>query len=488
MADDNDEIPDFEFNFNDDETIINNGTIKETKLCKSKFPFEDTVPDVPEVENIELLEDRTQCITDYSRLIDDVVTFLDRPLKLQTDFHDKIEQKLSQFIFDVYCIIMHNSATRIENQPVDLPVAPFTYDKVIDVMAKLEKLKYNDMLSNMCRSVISSIGKAYSMTQSLPTGYNVFKFSADRTAMVSQISSRMIADKLDDDIKFRNNTMQSGLVKTLIEFMGNQQDSEISVNALLAYNVGQYAGRHGSKFSRTKAEIEARISEFVKEINEFAFLYKPELTFEIVTGLLKKEKLCGEDVDYGTFQDLIAPGEEYSDDNNYRTIDELPNEDMLKLPYWRKYATRLTTVSAAPNYWCYGLILPYGPYKAPVIWKALAVMPSRSKLMVLFLTINGMIVFPVMYEFRMKPEGDEGSFLVRGLRGSNKQIKAKTSSKVNPGNYDSESIDIRSEVTKLAKFEDDDLSHYLRCSLQNAPYVRYLNMWAKAAATILGVK
>jgi hypothetical protein len=105
---------------------------------------------------------------------------------------------------------------------------------------------------------------------------------------------------------------------------------------------------------------------------------------------------------------------------------------------------------------------------------------------VVFVTINGMVFSPVIWQLRWKPIADAESVHVTLFRGANASIKTGTGTKIlNPPIVGG--IDTAPEVHKLLPFEKDDIPTQERVRNTNVPFLLYLNQWCSTAKPYLGL-
>jgi len=177
-------------------------------------------------------------------------------------------------------------------------------------------------------------------------------------------------------------------------------------------------------------------------------------------------------------------------DIEHRTFSEASLPSLLDIGYWVRYSNLLTIVNLIPAYWSVGIIVPTPggpvPINLPVIWKPVFVNYTPPIVNVLFITINGVVVFPVLWQLRMKPLADESSILVTMPRGANIKIKSKTGSQAAGIAY-VDNIDISPEVSRTLPITKDDLPSYERLSINNAALVAYLNQWISKSVPYMGL-
>ncbi len=198
-------------------------------------------------------------------------------------------------------------------------------------------------------------------------------------------------------------------------------------------------------------------------------------------------KACGQTVNDTT-------GDPATDDSkkdiNYRTYSASGQPDFTKLKYWKIYSNIINTVGLLPQYWRVGLLIPTpaGIVKVPlpIIWKPLVVIPTPTTLIVVFITIDGMIVSPVIWTLTQKPVANaESKFLVL-FRGANQSIKTDTGVKMlNLPIVDNQ--DTNPALSRTLPFAQDDIPSVERVSLTNPLLLVYVNLWLSVATPFMGI-
>lgn len=177
-------------------------------------------------------------------------------------------------------------------------------------------------------------------------------------------------------------------------------------------------------------------------------------------------------------------------DINHKTYSKSGQPDFTQLKYWKVYSKIINTIGLLPMYWRVGLLIPTpaGILKIPVpiIWKPLVVIPTPLALIVIFITIDGMIVSPVVWTLIQKPIANaESKFLVL-FRGANQSIKTDTGVKMlNLPVVGGE--DINPALSRILPFEKDDLPSIERTTILNSLLLVYINKWLSVATQYLGI-
>ena len=216
--------------------------------------------------------------------------------------------------------------------------------------------------------------------------------------------------------------------------------------------------------------------------------------------------------------------EDDKDENDNPAIEHtIPNNreeyDLTTPQYWKKYTKYLNLVSLLPMHWTIGLILPNGTrIPLPIIYKFVTVIYIHPILTVVWLTVNGCVICPVILtiDFGLKkmlgnvpiPTGsgfstsdsDVSSMWTVLFRGSMQQItKTNGGCKVafsgsilkpiigNPQNPVVSIVDSAINITKSLPMTVDDYPPYNRLSLKNIPYLLYLKKMCGTAKPFMGL-
>lgn len=162
--------------------------------------------------------------------------------------------------------------------------------------------------------------------------------------------------------------------------------------------------------------------------------------------------------------------------------------DLLNIKYWKRYCSILTTVALSPNFWTTGLLIPSPggliPIKLPILWVPIAVFYTPPVINVIIITLNGTIVYPVVWQYRMEPVSNASSFFLQLFRGANILIKEKTNvrfSVVYEGG-----IDTNPDESRVVPNVEDDLPTYERLSISNINLVKYMTKWLNRCKPYMG--
>lgn len=224
------------------------------------------------------------------------------------------------------------------------------------------------------------------------------------------------------------------------------------------------------------------LNEFNDFVEDYLILYQEfsELTsFSFIDSY--SFNCCGDQLKLDDF--LNSATTDIEEDQTFNTIPDLGVPEITDLSYWIKYSSFLNIINLLPTYWSRGLPSPSGFLPFPTIWIPILVIPLNGTLYVIFITINGIIVSPVIWKLDMS-SGISVSSFDQILRGSNIKIKDNTISKAN--NVIVDGIDINPIKSLDSIFVQDDLPTYNRLTINNAPFISYLNQWLSVSAPNLG--
>lgn len=482
MADEFDELMNMDFNLEDngDTPVIISGGTKPTQVCKDDFDFPLKESDIPTVVVPEFLEDKDECLANYEIHVDNVMADVKSKLDKLVIFNKTMDLYLIKFVYGLYYLSVYRAWKYKRTNKYD----KYSFDKVTG----------SGTLCAACNKILDNFNNVPARNLLTPL-YTIFKYQADLSNYFKAISGRITyntdLNKLNSVLSTDKYSTERGIVKNIIESVGG---STVGVGADFSKStdIGIFSASNNmlSLTDKKAKDLTQVVTDFIATVNDISMFFTQEEAKVYVTNRMKEVPMCGNTLEVPTLPEFP----DTADNPQYKDVDDSDSEDMLKLKYWMKYASRLSVIGLIPKFWAKGLILPSGLQKVPISWIPLVVIPSKSKISVLFLTINGVIVFPVMWELRMNEQGllmkdgikGDNSYLKVGIRGANKKIKSDTGSKVVESLY-VEAIDVAPGVTKASPIIVDDLPQFKRLSLSNLPYLSYLNDWCTAAADIMGI-
>ncbi len=189
---------------------------------------------------------------------------------------------------------------------------------------------------------------------------------------------------------------------------------------------------------------------------------------------------------------IVVPKKEEIEVNidlDWKTFPEDAETDVKKLKYWQHFQKTLNKVALLPKHYSIGLLVPSptGVVRVPfpVIWIPIVVIPTKVSVIVIWLTINGVVVSPTTWIWKFKPIGDGKSVHQTLFRGGNKTIKDKTRTESQSLGVVN-GLDLNPKLTKTSPFIVDDIPAPERISISNILFVSYLNKWCSTARPQMG--
>lgn len=181
----------------------------------------------------------------------------------------------------------------------------------------------------------------------------------------------------------------------------------------------------------------------------------------------------------------------YKKDNNNKTYSEVNAEsDISANEYWKEFTKYLNLIALLPIYWKIGLYIPTpaGILKVPlpIIFIHLITIKIGPIIIVIWLTINGLVIVPVVFTLQFLPIADAASVWLVLFRGANKKIKDKTGVEVLNIPIIG-GININPELSKTLPFKKDDLPTIERLGITNPLYLVYLNQMLQKATPSMGL-
>jgi len=178
---------------------------------------------------------------------------------------------------------------------------------------------------------------------------------------------------------------------------------------------------------------------------------------------------------------------------NLKDIPINSDEYNIFLPtYWMVWTTYLNLISLLPNHWTVGFITPVGaPVKLPIIYIHLLTIPIGSTNIVVWLTINGLAIAPVV----MVVDGKTKSTWEVLFRGGKQLIEESQGSKTVPTGFnlpqyigDSQAvIDINTNITESAPMLEDAFPPMYRMSPLNLVFLKFLNSCCDKGKIFMGL-
>ena len=392
--------------------------------------------DIPEIPDINSLVSSTTPLIDYVPYDD---TCTDECVNKLTEYSDKLKLKFesdNKLYLDNYNKILVDLLFSIE---------AYLYYANLYLIFKQTNTKHEefDVSLNLMYDTDSSYSLIYKKIIDI-LDLSKYKVSSDWGKYVNsiEINQDILFTKRLDTLYSLFGTRSARIFKRgLYSELSPSQDISGIYTRILSVESMDYGERFGSydKF------CEYKVQSIVNILSDIDFIYTDKLLESVaftildsgksVISQLKKQKVRFIDsfneytnvlklVDHslieksvvGDLESVICCGknlnvesdsqEDYTDDLSNNAWQGSGNPNMDKIDYWRRYAKMLSMQNLIPLYWTVGLIIPTpsGPkrVKLPTVWRAIAVITISNKIIVFFLTINGIIVFPVIYVYNMK--------------------------------------------------------------------------------------
>ncbi len=237
-------------------------------------------------------------------------------------------------------------------------------------------------------------------------------------------------------------------------------------------------------FDKSFAEYK---DSFIKLSNAYASMDLSSIESYVRTGL-SMVKVCG--TANNVTDDVVGTKDTSIKDLSFNTFSSDGQPDFTSIDYWINYSKIINSVGLLPSYWTVGIVLPSpnGLIKipTPIIWKPIFVKSTPTMLVVIFLTINGMVVSPVVWTLIQKPIADAESKFTTLFRGTNAFIKSNTGvTIINMPVVNN--INVDPSLSKTLPFETDDLCSIERLSLSNPLVVAYINRFLTVAVPYMGL-
>ena len=182
-------------------------------------------------------------------------------------------------------------------------------------------------------------------------------------------------------------------------------------------------------------------------------------------------------------------------DMSLREISRNPKAyDITKPAYWRKFTNFLNIVSVIPTYWTTGIILPPStPIKLPIIHKFMVVIPAViiGKIFVIWLTINGVVVFPTMLEIDLNRKvSSTWRILFRGgsvnIKDNGGSIVINTNLRQETENGGSAIVDTDPSSFQSLAIQSDDFPPFERMGMNNLQFIAFLNEMMRKQTPYMG--
>lgn len=257
-----------------------------------------------------------------------------------------------------------------------------------------------------------------------------------------------------------------------------------------AYAVMRYQNFHSFQFEMLE-EVHNRLLEAIYNLINAYEISDLRTQKENAISKLKNVECFDDQLTDGSLVDQDLPENTTTPNNNHKTYSSDENAGIKTLKYWQLFARQLNLVALLPIHWSIGLIIPApsGVVRVPlpVIWIPLVVIPTPAMVTVVWLTINGMVVCPTIWQWRFKPIADGDSYHLTLFRGGNRLIKNKTGTELANLGTIVGGLDTNPDITKSAPFIKDDIPVQERLNPTNILYMAYLNQWCSKAKPSMGL-
>lgn len=434
----------------------------ENKL-KTKSPY--TLPNLEKHISPEFLDtvsdkDRS-CTLSYS---EDIVKAIE-PIKQKaytcTDFLQNIEHKYANFIDAYYNVIINlicisKNKINFKKLREKIPVSESSVGKILrkiilDIISDVE----NDKI------------------EVLPTDSNI---TARHSVIMLEIRNRKILTK----------NQMSGFVQSISGTENLTRNLENLIITELVYipaKIHSYSYNilHDVKFLDILSDLQV-LQDFLQKLDIVFDTLNIDKVKADVLERVKKIKMCGVTPEFPNIPSIPNITPNYSN----LGLSAYSASDISGIPYWVQFSIGLNAIALNPKYWTVGLIVGTKRIKLPIVWIPLICIPTPACILVLWLTINGIVVFPVLYTLKFFPLGDSDSELTTLFKGGKQLIKTKTTSKsFNLPIFGG--IDTNPKISSKTPYNIDDLPIQERLGLGNPPHVEFLNKWCSTAKPYMGL-
>lgn len=414
----------------------------------------------PELQSTLSDKDKS-CTLSYSDDILKEVEFVKQNTNICVNFLQNIENEYAHFLNSYYKILLYLIYTRKERVNFNL-----FRDKMPVSTSSVGKTFKDSILG-----IISDIEKG-----------KIEIIYRDRDATLVQ--SRLVQDIRGRQVQAKN--QMYNLIHSVEGVKNLSQNIENLITSELKYipsRVSEYSSYdyHDPGYLILSEEY-LKIQTFLQRLDITFYTLNPDKVKEDLLKRIKKIPMCGVIPEFPDTPSLPDIKPNYSN----LGLSSYSSSDISRLPYWVQFSIGLNAIAVQPKYWTVGLIIGTKRIKLPIVWIPLVCIPTPVCIFVLWLTINGIVVFPVLYTLKFFPLGDSDSELTTLFKGGKQLIKTKTTSKsfnlpILGG------IDVNPEVSSKTPYNIDDLPIQERLGLGNPPHVEFLNKWCSTAKPYMGL-
>lgn len=255
-------------------------------------------------------------------------------------------------------------------------------------------------------------------------------------------------------------------------------------------------GKKDGKKLKSRIFHQSYIEHFLIDFCNKFVVFDTELKEKQIADDLRSVKCVMQSMIWDEDHNLKDPSDTNKDaDMSLREISRNPKAyDITKPAYWRKFTSFLNIVSVIPTYWTTGIILPPStPIKLPIIHKFMVVIPAViiGKIFVIWLTINGVVVFPTMLEIDLNRKvSSTWRILFRGgsvkIKDNGGSIVINTNLKMETENGGSAIVDTDPSSFQSLTIQSDDFPPFERMGMNNLQFIAFLNEMMRKQTPYMG--
>lgn len=260
--------------------------------------------------------------------------------------------------------------------------------------------------------------------------------------------------------------------------------NQLNIEMISIARIASVVLREGTDFTSFFAKMNEVKDRLIESKNLLVNAYNINETSYLKYQLIKRLreiKICDKPILNEPIDTEIPIVVEDLDNKNYPP----PNSPEFKdLKYWLKWCQFMNIITLQPQYYPIGLLIPNPSgitrVPLPMIWIPIAATNTPTMMIVVFITICGQVISPVIWVMKFLPLADnESSFFVLP-RDINQLIKNKTETK-STNMFVKKGIDVDPNKTKIEPFVSEDLPAITRMSIKNILWLTYLDKWVSKA-------
>lgn len=363
-------------------------------------------------------------------------------------------------------------------------------NSTIQQILDLSLQRMNEVVSGMSQAGNKVTGTGYSLPQlrDPQPRAELNSFFKDSIGNLSEEAAKNFADE-------RRDKLVSILYPTMLKYNTNRKEIIRYVNLLFAKGglpKGETAQQKYLGWFKSHVNY---VNNNLDDLLFFVNYHDSEYSKNKVKEIMGATKICGKQV---PTEEFAPPSPMRQDNNNIGFTDKPEMDDITKIPYWLLYASVLNTVALSPTFWTTGFIGPNGPIKMPIVWIPVFVFKTPTSLYVLWITINGVLVFPVLWQWKCNTIENNESLLRVAFKGINKTIKFNTGTDI-LGNKITDLIknttpkvngtmpSILETPNLMGIMYTDDVPTYPRTNIKNPLLMNYCRQWCQTATPVMGL-